>query len=166
VAATSLEKRPALTVTLPSDREIAMTRVFDAPRRLVFEACSRPEHVARWWGPRGSTLTVCEMDFRPGGAWRFVLRGEDGRDHPFKGVYREVVPPERVVATFIYDVDFIRDSPALETVTFEEHDGRTTLRINVLHQSKEARDGHLHSGMESGANQSYDRLAEFLRTMA
>jgi uncharacterized protein YndB with AHSA1/START domain len=158
-------KSPALTVTLPSDREILLTRTFDAPRRLVFEACTRPEHVARWWGPHGSKLIVCEMDFRPGGSWRFVLRTPDGRESPFKGVYREVVPPERVVTTFIYDVEFIRDFPAIETITFEEHDGRTTLRVNVLHLSKEARDGHVGSGMEVGAGQSYDRLAEFLKTM-
>jgi uncharacterized protein YndB with AHSA1/START domain len=155
----------ALKVTLPSDREILLTRVFDAPRRLVFEACTRPEHVVRWWGPHGSRLIVCEMDFRPGGSWRFVLRTADGKESPFKGVYREVVPPERVVSTFIYDVEFIRDFPALETITFEEHDGKTTLRINVLHDSKEARDGHVGSGMEAGAGQSYDRLAEFLKTM-
>jgi uncharacterized protein YndB with AHSA1/START domain len=156
----------ALTVTLPSDREIALRRVFDAPRALVFEACTRPEHVARWWGPTGSTLTVEEMDVRPGGAWRFVLRGADGQDHPFRGVYREVVPPERVVSTFIYDVEFIRDFEAVETVTFSERDGKTTLSVTVLHQSREARDNHLRSGMESGASQSYDRLAELVGTLA
>ncbi len=159
-------RRHGLTVTLPSDLEVVLTRVFDAPRRLVFEACTRPEHVARWWGPHGSTLTVCEMDLRPGGAWRFVLRGPDGREHPFKGVYREIVPPERVVQTFIYDVEGIRDHEALETLTLDEQDGRTTLRVTVLHQTKEARDGHLQSGMEAGAAQSYDRLAELLKAMA
>jgi uncharacterized protein YndB with AHSA1/START domain len=165
-AATLAEpKRPALTVTLPSDREIVLTRVFDAPRRLVFEAVSRPEHVVRWWGPRGSSLTVCEMDVRPGGAWRFVLRGPDGQDHPFKGVYREIAPPERVVSTFIYDVEFIRDFESLETMTLAEQDGKTTLTVVVLHQTKEARDGHLQSGMEGGAGETYDRLAELLATM-
>jgi uncharacterized protein YndB with AHSA1/START domain len=160
----------SLEVTSPesstADRELVSTRVFDAPRELVFLAWTDPARIARWWGPRGFTTSTYAMDVRPGGAWRFVLRGPDGQEHPFKGVYREVVPPERVVATFIYDVDFIRDSPALETVTFEEYDGKTILKINVLHQSKEARDGHLHSGMESGANQSYDRLSELLKTMA
>src|SRR5262245_37532641 len=154
------------TLTLPSEREIVMTRLFDAPRSLVFEALSKPEHVRCWWGPRGSTLTVCEMDLRPGGAWRFVLRGHDGQEHPFKGVYREIVPPERVVSTFIYDVEGIRDHEALETLTLAEQEGRTTLWVNVLHQTKEARDGHLRSGMEDGAAQTYDRLAELLATMA
>jgi uncharacterized protein YndB with AHSA1/START domain len=156
----------ALTVTLPSDREIVLSRVFDAPRRLVFEACTRPEHVAQWWGPRGTTLSVCEIDLRPGGGWRFVLRGPDGQDHPFKGVYREVVPPERVVSTFVYDVEGLRDFEAVETLTLAEHGGKTTLTVTVLHQTKESRDGQLRSGMEAGAAQSYDRLAELLETMA
>jgi uncharacterized protein YndB with AHSA1/START domain len=159
-------KRNALTVTLPSDREIVLTRAFDAPRRLVFEACTKPEHVRRWWGLHGTTMTVCEMDFRPGGAWRFVLRGPDGQEHPFKGEYREIVPPERVVSTFVYDVEFIRDFEAVETMTLDEQDGRTTLQVRVLHKTKESRDGQLRSGMEAGAAQTYDRLAELLKTMA
>lgn len=157
--------RNVLTVTLPSDREILLTRTFDAPRRLVYEACSKPEHVARWWGPLGSTMIVCEMDFRPGGAWRFVLRMPDGSECPFKGVYREITPPERTVSTFIFDVDFIRDFETVETATFEEHDGKTTLRVTVLHKSKESRDRQIGAGMEAGASQSYDRLAELLATI-
>jgi uncharacterized protein YndB with AHSA1/START domain len=159
-------KRSDLRVTLPSDREILLTRVFDAPRRLVFEAITRPEHVVRWWGPHGMTITIDEMDVRPGGTWRFILRTPDGQVCPFKGVYREVVPPERVVSTFIYDVEVIRDFEAVETLTLDEHDGRTTLTVRVIHSTKEARDGHLQSGMEAGAAQSYDRLAELLKTMA
>jgi uncharacterized protein YndB with AHSA1/START domain len=159
-------RRPALTVTTPSDLEIVLTRSFDAPRRLVFEAMSRPEHLMRWWGPRSITLNVCEVDLRPGGAWRFVFQSSDGREHTFRGVYREVVPPERVVQTFIYDVEFIRDHPALETMALEEHEGKTTLTITIHHDTKEARDGHLNSGMETGAGESYDRLAEYLKTMA
>ena len=158
-------KRSALTVTLPSDREITLTRSFDAPRRLVFEAITRPEHVARWWGPLGSSLTVCEMDFRPGGSWRMVVRSPNGQEHPFKGEYREIVPPRRVVQTFIYDVEGIRDHVAVETLTLDEHDGRTTLSVTVLYDSKEARDAQLRSGMEAGAGQSYDRLAELLKTI-
>jgi uncharacterized protein YndB with AHSA1/START domain len=159
-------KRSALTVALPTDREILLTRVFDAPRRLVFDAITRPEHVVRWWGCHGMTLTIEEMDVRPGGAWRFVLRTPDGQVCPFKGVYREVVPPERVVSTFIYDVEVIRDLEAVETLTLDEQDGKTTMTVRVLHQSKEARDGHLQSGMEAGAAQSYDRLAALLKTLA
>ena len=117
-------------------------------------------------GPRGMTMTACEMDRRPGGAWRFVLRAPDGQEHPFKGVYREIVPPERVVQTFIFDVDVIRDFESVETMTLVEHGGKTTLAVTVRHQSTEARDGHLNSGMEDGAGQSYDRLAELLATMS
>lgn len=160
------KKSGALTVTLPSDQEILLTREFAAPRRLVFEAFSKPEHIRRWWGLKALKMTVCEMDFRVGGNWRFVLRGDDGQEHPFKGVYREIIAPERLVQTFIYDVEYIRDMPAVETITFTETGGRTTLNCRVLHQSKEARDGHLQSGMEPGAAESYGRLEEYLRTMA
>ena len=165
--ATSLAAAPpsGLTVTLPSDLEIAMTRAFDAPRRLVFEAMTKPEHVSRWWGPHGTSIVSCEMDLRPGGSWRFVLRGPDGQDHPFKGVYREVVPPERVVSTFVYDVEGIRDHEAVETMTLDERDGKTLFQVTIRHKTKEARDGQLHSGMEGGAAQSYDRLAELLKTL-
>jgi uncharacterized protein YndB with AHSA1/START domain len=156
----------ALTVSLPSDLEFRLTRTFDAPRALVWEAMTRPEHLARWWGPRGSTVEHLAMDFRPGGAWRFVLRTPDGKESPFKGVYREIVPPERVVQTFIYDVDVIRDFEAVETLTLTEHRGKTTIAVTVRHQTPESRDGHLYSGMEAGAGQSYDRLAELLATMA
>jgi uncharacterized protein YndB with AHSA1/START domain len=159
-------KTNALKVTLPSDREIRLTREFDAPRRLVFEACSKPEYVSQWWGRRGSSLTVCEIDLRPGGAWRFVERSADGTEHPFKGVYREIVAPERLVNTFIYDVPPFDQFEAVETHTFEERDGRTTLTTIALHQSTEARDGHLQSGMEQGAAETYDRLEELLAKMA
>jgi uncharacterized protein YndB with AHSA1/START domain len=165
VIAANETTRSKLQITLPSDREILLTRVFAAPRRLIFEAISHPEHIVRWWGPHGSTLTVVVMDMRPGGSWRFVLKGPDGQEHPFKGVYREIVPPERVVQTFIYDVEGIRDHEALETLTLTEHEGKTTLTVNVLHKTKEARDGHLQSGMEAGAGQTYDRLEELLGTM-
>jgi uncharacterized protein YndB with AHSA1/START domain len=158
--------KPATVVTLPSDREIRITRTFAAPRRLVFEACTRPEHLRRWWGPRGTTITHHEMDFRVGGRWRFVLRGPDGAEHPFCGEYREIDPPGRFAQTFVYDVPVIRDHPAVETATFDERAGHTTLTITILHGSKEARDGHLHSGMESGVAESHDRLEELLATLA
>jgi uncharacterized protein YndB with AHSA1/START domain len=157
--------RHKLTVTTPSDLEIVLTRTSDAPRGLVWEAMTRPEHVERWWGPRWITLTACEMDLRPGGAWRFVFRSPDGREHTFKGVYQEITPPVRTVQTFIYDVDLIRDHPALETMAFDERDEMTTLTITIHHDTKEAHDGHLNSGMEAGAGESYDRLAEYLKTL-
>jgi len=161
-----IASEPALRlVAEPGQPTIVMTRVFDAPRRLVFEAHSKPEHVSRWWGPRRHALILCEVDFRPGGAWRFVLRGPDGQEHPFKGVYREIVPPERLVYTFICDVPGIRDHEAVETLTFEEHDGKTTLTDTMVHKTVEARDGHLQAGMEAGAAETLDRLAELLQTM-
>ncbi len=98
-----VEQRNALTITTPSDREIVMTRIFDARRELVFEAHSKCEHLANWWGPRKYALVVCELDFRPGGAYRFVQRGPDGEEHGFRGEFREIVPPERIVQTFEYE---------------------------------------------------------------
>lgn len=153
------------TVTLPSDTEIRVTRLFRHPRGLVWAATTRPEHVASWWGPRGYTLTRCEMDFRVGGTWRFVLRRPDGAEDPFCGEYQEIVPTERLVQTFVYDVPVIRDHPATETATYEERDGGTLLTVTIAHASKEARDGHLQSGMEPGMSESHDRLAELLATL-
>jgi uncharacterized protein YndB with AHSA1/START domain len=153
-----------MTLTLPSDREIELTRVFDAPRELVFEACTKPEHVARWWGPRDSTLVVCEMDFRPGGGWRFVSRGPDGSEFGFRGEYREITPPERVVQTFEFD-----GAPghiSVETMTLDERAGQTTLTARSVFSSVEDRDAMLGSGMEKGAAETYDRLAELLPTLA
>lgn len=158
-------QRNPLKATLPTAREIVLTRVFDAPRRLVFEALTRPEHMARWFGPNEFTNVHCEMDVRPGGAYRIVLRAPDGHECPFKGVYREVVPPERLVFTFIYDVEGLRDHEALETMILHEDDGRTTLTRTILAQTTEARDGLFHSGLEAGAAQSYERLAALLKTM-
>ena len=142
-----------------------MTRMFNAPRRLIFEAATKPEYVRQWWGPRNATLTVCEIDFRVGGEWRFVMQGPDGSDHPFRGEYREIDPPGRVVQTFIYDIDFIRDFPAVETVTLEEFDGNTLYTNTIRHLTNEARDGHINSGMEPGAAESTDRLEELLATL-
>lgn len=152
-----------MTVTLPSDLEIVLTRDFDAPRALVFEAFTKCEHLKRWWGTRDSELAVCEMDFRVGGAWRKVVRMSDGSEHPFKGEFREIVPPKRLSETLIYDVDFARDFPALETLVLEERNGMMTVTATVLHKTKEGRDGHLQSGMEAGAAECYDRLEELLK---
>ncbi len=158
--------RPALLLALPSEREIILRRTYDAPRTLVFEALTRPEHVRRWWGCGESALTVCEMDVRPGGNWRIVLRGPDGQAHPFRGEFLQIDPPRRVVQTFIYDVEGLRDLPSTETLTLEERDGRTVLTTTVLHLSQQARDGHLASGMEVGAKASLDRLADLIATMS
>jgi uncharacterized protein YndB with AHSA1/START domain len=153
-----------MTLTLKSDLEIEFTRVFDAPRRLVFEAHAKPEHVRRWWGPRDTTMIACEMDFRAGGKWRFVLRKESGFEIAFFGEYREIVVPERFVWTFGFDG--MPPGPAgLETYTFTEHEGKTTL-VSVGHfDSIESRDAAIASGMEHGAAETWDRLAELLPSL-
>jgi uncharacterized protein YndB with AHSA1/START domain len=130
-------------------------------RALVFEAWTTPSHVRRWYG----TLAVCEIDLRPGGAWHYVLRGPDGKEHGFRGEYREVVPPERLVDTEAYDVEGLRDHPSLVTITFAEHDGTTTMTSVSLYESPEYRDGQLNSGMETGMVAALDRLAELLATL-
>jgi uncharacterized protein YndB with AHSA1/START domain len=156
-----------LDVTTPTDREIVITRSFDAPCALVFEAWTKPEHVRHWWGWRTSTMITCEADVRPGGSWRYVTREENGMEVPFTGVYQEVTPPERVVHTEIFDVEpFNQGDPAVTTVTFREENGRTTVTASTRFPSKETRDAVLGSGMETGAAESYDRLAEHLGAMA
>ena len=159
-------KTNQLVVTLPSDTEILLVREFAAPRRLVWEAMTKPELVKQWWGPRGSELSVCEIDLRVGGTWRFVSRGDDGVEHPFTGVYKEISPTERIVQTWIYDVAPFNEFESVETANLEEVDGRTTLRTHVQHATKEARDGHVNSGMERGAGETMDRLEELLAKMA
>ena len=153
----------ATTFATPSDREIVITHHFDAPRRLVFEALTTPGHLPHWYGPRGWTLPVCEIDFRPGGAWRFVCGGPDGTRMGMRGVYQEIVPPERLVSTESFD-DYPGES--LNTLILSEEDGRTTMTVTVRYPSQEVRDAVLRSGMPDGAAQTYDRLAEHLRTMA
>ncbi len=153
----------ATTFTTPSDRETRMTRVFDAPRELVFQAHTDPNHVPHWWGPRHLTTTVETMDVRPGGAWRIVQRDPEGNEYAFRGEYREVVPPERLVYTF--EFEGMPGHIVVETVTFEERDGKTTVTSTGLFESVEDRDGMLESGMESGATESWDRLAELLERL-
>jgi uncharacterized protein YndB with AHSA1/START domain len=155
-----------MTLTRTSDREFVLTRVFNAPRRLVFEAWTRPEHVRRWYGCSIMTLTVCEIDLAVGGSYRYVMRAPDGGEHTMTGVYREIVPPGRLVYTERYVTEGFASNEALVTVIFAEHDGMTTLTSTVLHQSKADRDGHLEAGVERGAAEVYDRLEALLRTMA
>jgi uncharacterized protein YndB with AHSA1/START domain len=153
-----------MQLTLPSDHEILLTRVFDAPRALVFAAYSKPEHVRRWWGPRRYELTVCEMDFRPGGTWRFVQRDTDGSEYGFHGEYREIVRPERLVYTF--EFEGAPGHVSVETITFDEHDGRTLATNLVAFATPEARDAMIASGMESGAAESMERLDEYARSLS
>jgi len=157
-----------LTVTLPSDLEIVMTRVFDAPRHLVFDAWTKPEHLKRWFGPRGWTMPVCEIDLRPGGPWRFFMRKDDGSEMGMYGEYREVVPPERLVSTEFFEGAEFEEmgGGTINTLTFEERGGQTTMTTTVLYKSREARDAVLQTGMEDGVAESFDRLAELLQTLA
>ena len=154
----------ALTVTTPSEREIVMTRSFAAPRQLVWEAWTKPEHLPRWMlGPEGWTMPVCEIDLRPGGAWRFVWRRADGSEMEMRGVYREVVAPERLVSTESWGGDW---PETLNTLTLAEEDGKTTITETVLYPSREARDAALKTGMQDGVSLSFDRLAEYLTSLA
>jgi uncharacterized protein YndB with AHSA1/START domain len=156
-----------LQVTTPSDREVVFTRAFEAPRELVFEAWTNPEHVRHWWGLRGSTMVLCEADVRPGGSWRYVTTAEDGAEVPFTGVYQEVTPPERLVYTEMYDVEpFNSGDPAVNTATFTQEEGGTLVTVTTVYPSKEVRDFALSTGMEAGAAESYDRLAEHLTSLA
>jgi uncharacterized protein YndB with AHSA1/START domain len=152
-----------LQVTTPTEREIVLTRVFDAPRRLVFDAFTKPELLKRWFGPRGWSLVVCEVDLKVGGKWRFVLRGPDGKDMGMSGVYREIMAPDRSVHTESFD-DFPGES--LVTTVLVEDRGRTTLTATVLYPSQEVRDAVIKSGMEHGAAETYDKLAEYLASIA
>jgi uncharacterized protein YndB with AHSA1/START domain len=151
-----------LKVTTPSDREIAMTRVFDAPRRLVFDAYTKPELVKRWLlGPPGWTMPVCEIDLRVGGSYRYVWHGQNGSEMGMRGIYREIVPAERIVCTESFD-DPWYEGEAVGTTVFVERGGKTTLTTTVLYASKEIRDAVLKSPMEQGVAASFDRLADLL----
>lgn len=153
-----------LTVTTPSNREILMTRAFDAPRNLVWEAWTNPAHVPRWMlGPDGWSMPVCEIDLRPGGEWRFVWRRSDGTEMEMRGVYREVVPPERLVHTESWGGDW---PETLNTLVLLEKDGRTRMECTILYPSEEARDAALRTGMKDGVEISFDRLAAYLRDLS
>ena len=154
------EQTSPLNLKKLSDREIEATRVFNAPRQLVFEAHSKPEHIKRWWGQRGSTMITCEMDFRPGGAWRFVTREKDGNEYAFRGEFREIVEPERIVQTFEFEP--MAGHISVDHLTLTEQDGKTTLTVRTTFDSKEDMEGMLQSGMEAGMAETYDRLEELL----
>ena len=148
-----------LKVEVPSDREIVLTRVFDAPRHLVFQAMTTPELLKRWFGPRGWSLAVCEVDLRVGGGFRFVLQGPDGMQMGMRGIYREIDAPDRTVHAEMFD-DYPGES--IVTTVLAEEGGRTMLTATIAYASKEVRDAVIQSGMEHGAAETYDRLAELL----
>lgn len=159
MAASGVANSETFTVSTPSDTEIQLTRLFDAPRDVVFEAMSRPEHITRWWGNLGAgySVPVCEVDLRVGGKWRFVNRHPQG-EAEFYGEYREIDPPGRIVFTEIYAP--FPDSPSVVTATLTEENGKTRLIATSRYPSKEVRDMVLGTGMEKGAALSYDRLDE------
>jgi uncharacterized protein YndB with AHSA1/START domain len=151
-----------LKLTTRGDREIVMTRTFDAPRNLVFDAFTKPELVRQWLlGPPGWSMPVCEIDLRVGGSYRYVWRKPGVSEMGMGGVYREIVAPEKIVATEKFDQAWY-PGEAIGTLVFVEQAGKTTVTQTMLYQSQEARDGILKSGMETGVAASYDRLAELL----
>jgi uncharacterized protein YndB with AHSA1/START domain len=149
------------TVTLPTDEQILITREFDAPKHLVFKAFTAPELVKQWWHANRGEMTVAEIDLRPGGRWRYVAVADGGMEVGFHGEYREIVPNERVVSTEAYEGIPDPDANAtLNTATFTEADGRTTLTILVEAPSKEVRDAMIESGMEAGMQDALDLLEQ------
>jgi uncharacterized protein YndB with AHSA1/START domain len=151
------------TYTTPSDREVVVTRVVSAPRRVVFEAFTNTRHVPNWLtGPEGWTMPVCEIDLRPGGTWRYVYRKDDGAEMTMQGSYREVAPPERLVWTESWGPEW---PETVNTVVFTEADGLTTITITVRYPTREARDAALETGMKEGMDQSFARLDALLEAV-
>src|SRR5258707_14774950 len=148
----------------PGKQEIIMSRVFDAPRELIFKVMTDPKHIPQWWGKRTQTTIVDKMDVKPGGLWRFVQRDQQGNEFAFHGVYHSITAPERVIDTF--EFEGMPGHVILETMTLEaQANGKTRLTVSSVFQSVADRDGMISSGMEEGANESYDRLAELLARM-
>lgn len=152
------------TYATPSDREVVVTRVVDAPRRLVFDAMSNPKHVPQWLtGPEGWTMPVCEIDLRPGGAWRYVYRQPNGAEMTLQGSYREVAPPERIVSTESWGPEW---PETINTLVLTEAAGQTTITMTIRYPSQEARDAALRSGMKDGMDQGFARLDGLLASLA
>lgn len=159
------ERNAEVTVTLPSETEIRITRFFRRQRQVLFEAWTQPEHVRQWWGCNGSSVSVCEIDLRVGGSWKINMRVSDGSDQLFHGIYREIAPGERLVYSECYDEPRVGRPEWLTTIIFEEIKGGTQLTHTIRHQSRQARDGHLQAGMEAGAAQTLRNLDEHLARM-
>jgi uncharacterized protein YndB with AHSA1/START domain len=153
-------------VTLPADTQILITREFDAPARLVWEAFTKPEHVRRWWHANRGEMTVCEIDLRVGGAWRYAMVVPGGMEVGFHGEYREIVPHERLVTTEAYEGIPDADAhAAVNTMTLEEADGRTLVKILTEHVTKEGRDMHINSGMEAGMQDAFDLMEQIAASL-
>ena len=154
------------TVTLPTDRQILITREFDAPRHLVYKAWTTPELVKRWWHANRGQVTIAEIDLRVGGTWRYVSVTESGMEVAFHGEYREIVPNERLVSTEVYEgIPDAEQHAALNTLTLTERDGRTLLTVLVEHPTREGRDAHINSGMEPGMQDALDLLEQVAVTL-
>jgi len=161
---TTIAGRTGVTIfTTPTDLDIVFTRVVDAPRRIVFEAFTNPKHVPNWLlGPDGWTMPICEIDLRPGGAWRYVYRRTNGEEMTLHGSYREVTPPERLVYTNSWGPEW---PETVNTMVLTESAGQTTITITMSHPSKAARDAALETGATSGMDQGFAKLDVLLRTM-
>ncbi len=166
MAVSRVANSESFNLTTPSDRDIQLTRLFDAPRSLVFEAMSKPEHITQWWGRLGEgySVPVCEVDLRPGGTWRFVNRTPKGELATFYGVYREIAPPERMVFTEIFEP--FPDAESVVTVVLTDESGKTRLTLTARYPSLDVRNMVLKTGMEKGAAISYDRLEEVVARLA
>jgi uncharacterized protein YndB with AHSA1/START domain len=155
--------RHSAVVALPTDTQILITREFDAPRHLVYQAWTTPELITRWWSARRGEVTVAEIDLRVGGRWRYAMLAHGEFEVAFHGEFREVVANERIVRTEIYEA--FPDAPALSTETFTESDGRTTLTLLVDHECQEHRDAHVQSGMEDGLQDALDLVEQILESL-
>jgi uncharacterized protein YndB with AHSA1/START domain len=152
-------------VTLPTDEEILITREFDAPRHLVYRAYTTPELVMRWWSGQRGEMKIADIDLRVGGTWRYVMVANGGYDVAFHGEYREIVPDERIVTTEVYEGMPEVGEPAVDTITFIEADGRTTLELLMRVSSREIRDMILETGMEIGVQEQMDALEQLAKSL-
>jgi uncharacterized protein YndB with AHSA1/START domain len=160
-----MENTGSAKISMPTEREIVIERVFDAPRTLVFESWTKAEHVAHWWDPSGAPLEVCEIDLRPSGAFRFVNSGPDGAKYPFAGFYREITPPARLVWGSTPIPVSNGESAGTCTLVFSEHNGKTTLTMTIACQSRAERDALLHMRVDVGTARTLDNLEEYLKVI-
>jgi uncharacterized protein YndB with AHSA1/START domain len=151
-------------VTLPSDEEVLITRVFNAPKELVYKAWTTPELVNRWWNAKRGKVTIAEIDLRVGGRWRYVMIATAGFEVAFHGEFQQLIPAELIVTTEVFEG--MPDAPALNTITFSETDGQTTLTLLVRHEKKEHRDAHIASGMEAGMQDAFDLLEQVAMSLS
>ena len=159
-----MNRSGSAVVTLPTDTEILMTRVFDAPPAMVFRAWTTPELVRRWWGSPVAPVVKCDIDLRVGGSWRYVVRAEDGTELGWHGIYRDIASPHRLVSTEVFEG--YPDGEAVNTMVLAERDGTTLMSVTVAHRSKENRDGHVNSGMEAGMQPTLDRIDAILHELS